>query len=121
MKEETCMYHKERTEDVTGLEFDGTDDYIEIPHRHTIDEADIPKDKWVKITSVQGMGDDVTIIHDLDVNEDYVHDAFCSVECPLCGSRKIVVTIGKELEKIRCKECGKTTLKHLNKVIQGDE
>ena len=107
-------------EDATGLEFDGVGDYIEILPRHTIDEVDIPKDKWVKIISAYGMGDDVTIIHDLDVDNDRVHDALYSVKCPLCGSRKIVVTIEKELEKIRCKECGKTTLKHLNKV-QGDD
>ena len=97
----------------TGLEFNGTDDYIEILPHHTIDGVDIPKCKWVKITSAQGMGDDVTVIHDLDVGEDYVHDALCSVECPLCGSRKIVVTIERELKKIRCKECGNTTLKYL--------
>ena len=102
-------------EEAAGLNFDGVGDYIEILPRHTIDEVDIPKDKWVKITSAQGMGDDVTVINDLDVDEDYVHDALCSVECPLCGSRKIVVTIEKELEKIRCKECGNTTLKHLKR------
>ena len=104
-------------EDATGLNFDGVGDYIEIAN---IGIDDIPKSKWVRITSAQGMGDDVTIIHGLDVDNDYVHDALCSVECPLCGSRKIVVTIEKGLEKIRCKECGNTTLKHLNKV-QGDD
>ena len=101
-------------EDATGLNFDGVGDYIEILPRHIIDDVDIPKGKWVRITSTYGMDDDITIVHDLDVDNDRVHDALYSVKCPLCGSRKIVVTIDRELEKIRCKECGKTTLKHLN-------
>ena len=107
-----AVYDSSKQEAI-GLNFDGVGDYIEILPRHTIDEADIPKDKWVRIISAYGMGEDITVIHDLDADGDYIHDVFCSVECPLCGSRKIVVTIEGELEKIRCKECGKTALKHL--------
>ena len=99
-------------QEAAGLNFDGVDDGIEIVN----DEIDdIPKGKWVGVISAQGMGDDVTVIHDIDVGKDHVYDRFCSVECPLCGSRKVVVIVEKELEKIRCKECGNTMLKHLKR------
>ena len=87
--------------------------YIEIPPQYTVDNVPVPKDKWVGVILAQGIDDDITVVYDRNICKDHVYEVFCSIKCPLCGSRKIIVTIEGELAAIRCKECGKTVLKLL--------
>ena len=93
-----------------GLEFDGKDDFIEIVNKTDIPTHKIPTDKWIGIIRAKGMGKDITIVHDLNVDRKDVYYAFCEAKCPVCGSYRIFPAIKRDSRSIECDECGKTTV-----------